>query len=78
MKLEKLQLETAKFAKIAGNRDVDAKRLNKDIKKVGRVIDPIIVVEYQNIQDKDIVLVDLRTGQRIEDPSPNCYVISVS
>ena len=75
MKLEKLQLETAKFAKIAGNRDIDAKRLKKDIKKVGRVIDPIIVVEYQNIQDKDIVLVDLRTGQRIEDPSPNCYVI---
>jgi hypothetical protein len=75
MKLEKLQLETVKFATIAGNRDVDAKRLMKAIKKVGRVTTPILVVEYQNIQDKSVVLFDQRTGQRLEDPSPDLYVI---
>lgn len=75
MKLEKLQLETVKFATIAGNRDVDTKKLMKVIRKDGRVLTPILVVEYQDIQDKGIILFDQRTGQRLEDPSPDCYVI---
>lgn len=77
MKLLKLKLATVKFATIAGNRDVDTKKLMKVIRKDGRVLTPILVVEYQDIQDKGIILFDQRTGQRLEDPSPDCYVISV-
>ena len=75
MKIKKLQLETVKFATIDGNRDVDTKRLMKAIRKDGRVLVPIIVVEYQNIQDKDVVLYDMRTKQRLENPSNDYYVI---
>ena len=75
MKIQKLPLETVKFATIDGNRDVDTKRLMKAIKKDGRVLVPIIVVEYQNIQDKDVVLYDMRTKQRLENPSNDYYVI---
>ena len=75
MKIKKLQLETVKFATIDGNRDVDTKRLMKVIKKDGRVFVPILVVEYQDIQDKDVVLYDLRTKQRLENPSKDYYVI---
>jgi hypothetical protein len=70
-----LPLETVKFATIDGNRDVDTKRLMKAIKKDGRVLVPIIVVEYQNIRDKDVVLYDMRTKQRLENPSNDYYVI---
>ena len=75
MKLTKLQLETAKFATIDGNRDVDTKRLKKVIKKDGRVFVPILTIRYQDIQNKDIVLYDLRTGQRIEKPSSDYYIV---
>ena len=75
MKIKKLQLETVKFATIDGNRDVDTKRLMKAIRKDGRVLVPIIVVEYQNIRDKDVVLYDMRTKQRLENPSNDYYVI---
>ena len=75
MKIQKLPLETVKFATIDGNRDVDTKRLMKAIRKDGRVLVPIIVVEYQNIQDKDVVLYDMRTKQRLENPSNDYYVI---
>lgn len=75
MKIEKLKLETVKFATIAGNRDVDTKKLMKAIKKDGRVIVPILAIQLQDIQDKDLVLYDLRTGLRIEKPSPDCYVV---
>jgi hypothetical protein len=75
MKIKKLQLETVKFATIDGNRDVDTKRLMKVIKKDGRVLVPILVVEYQDIQDKDVVLYDMRTKQRLENPSNDYYVI---
>ena len=75
MQIKKLPLETVKFATIDGNRDVDTKRLMKAIKKDGRVLVPIIVVEYQDIQDKDVVLYDMRTKQRLENPSNDYYVI---
>ena len=75
MKIQKLPLETVKFATIDGNRDVDTKRLMKAIRKDGRVLVPIIVVEYQNIRDKDVVLYDMRTKQRLENPSNDYYVI---
>ena len=75
MKIKKLQLETVKLATIDGNRDVDTKRLMKVIKKDGRVFVPILVVEYQDIHDKDVVLYDLRTKQRLENPSNDYYVI---
>ena len=44
MKIEKLKLETVKFATLAGNRDVDTKKLMKVIKKDGRVIVPILAI----------------------------------
>lgn len=75
MKIKKLQLETVKFATIDGNRDVDTKRLMKVIKKDGRVLVPILVIEYKDIQDKDVVLYDIRTKQRLDNPSNDYYVI---
>ena len=58
MKIKKLQLATVKLATINGNRDVDTKKLKKVIMKDGRVLVPILVVKYQDIQDKSIVLYD--------------------
>jgi len=75
MKIKKLQLETVKLATIDGNRDVDIKRLMKVIKKDGRVLIPILVIEYKDIQDKDVVLYDIRTKQRLDNPSNDYYVI---
>ena len=75
MKIKKLQLETVKLATIDGNRDVDTKRLMKVIKKDGRVLVPILVIEYKDIQDKDVVLYDIRTKQRLDNPSNDYYVI---
>lgn len=75
MQLKKLQLETAKFATIDANRDVDTKRLMKVIKKDGRVLVPIMVVKYQDIQSADIVLYDLHTMERLENPSDDYYVV---
>ncbi len=75
MKLVKLELESVKFATIYGNRDVDTKRLIKDIKKDGRVLVPILVIKYQDIRDMNIVLNDLVTGQHLENPSNDYYVI---
>jgi len=75
MKLTKLPLETVKFATINGNRNVETKRLLRVIKKDGRVLVPILVVKYKDIQNDDVVLNDLSTGERLESPSLDCYVI---
>ena len=75
MNIKTLQLETVKLATIDGNRDVDTKRLMKVIKKDGRVLVPILVIEYKDIQDKDVVLYDIRTKQRLDNPSNDYYVI---
>jgi hypothetical protein len=75
MKIEKLQLATVKFATIDGNRDVDTKKLMKVFKKDGRVLVPIMVVKYQDIQNKDLVLYDMRTEKRVENPSDDMYVV---
>ena len=75
MNIKTLQLETVKFATIDGNRDVDTKRLMKVIKKDGRVLVPILAIEYKDIQDKDVVLYDIRTKQRLDNPSNDYYVI---
>ncbi|MBQ9187394.1 MAG: hypothetical protein IJ144_06190 [Prevotella sp.] len=75
MNIKQLPLATVQFATIDGNRDVAPQRLMKAIKKVGRVLDPILVVKYQDIQDKDVVLYDMRTKQPLENPSNDYYVI---
>ena len=78
MNIKQLPLATVQFATIDGNRDVAPQRLMKAIKKVGRVLDPILVVKYQDIQDKDVVLYDMRTKQPLENPSNDYYVTKVS
>lgn len=75
MNIKQLPLATVQFATIDGNRDVAPQRLMKAIKKVGRVLDPILVVKYQDIQDKDVVLYDMRTKQPLENLSNDYYVI---
>ena len=75
MLIQQLPLASAKFATIDANRDVDIKRLIKVIKKDGRVLVPIMVIKYQDIQNEDIVLYDLRTMERLENPSDDYYVV---
>ena len=75
MYIKNLPLATVQFATIDGNRDVVPQRLMKAIKKVGRVLVPILVVKYQDIQDKNVVLYDMRTNLPLKNPSTDCYVI---
>ena len=75
MRIEKLQLSTAKFATIDGNREIDTKRLMKVIKKDGQVLVPILVVKYQDVKDECICIHDLRTGECLVNPSDDYYLI---
>lgn len=75
MRIEKVMLETAKFATVVGNREVDVKRLKEVIAKDGRVFTAIDVVLYKDVKDQDIALVDLCTKQRLEEFPDEGYVI---
>jgi hypothetical protein len=74
MKTVKLDLSEVKFATIDGNRDIAPQRLMKAIRKTGRVLVPILVVRYEDF-DEDVTLYDMRTGQHLEIPEDDYYVI---
>ena len=75
MKLIKLNLADTKFAFLLGNRKVNENKLLKAIRKAGQVLLPIYGVYYRDIKDQDIVLVDARSGDTIEDPADDTFVV---
>ena len=75
MKFEKLNLQNAKFAFIVGNREVDEKRLEKSIRKVGKVLVPILGVYYRTIKNSGYKVIDAQTGDQLNNPSDDYFVV---
>ena len=71
---KKLEFANSKIAFINGNRSVHKTRLLESIRKYG-VLHPIDVIPYGEIKDQDVTLTDVHTGNVIENPSDDYYVV---
>ena len=71
---KQLEFANSKIAFINGNRSVHEKRLLESIRKYG-VLHPIDVIPYGEIKDQDVTLTDVHTGNVIENPSDEYYVV---
>ena len=74
MKTIKLPFANAKIAFINGNRSVNGKRLLESIKKYG-ILRPIDIIPYGEIKNQNITLTDVHTGNVIENPSDDYFVV---
>ena len=75
MIFKKLNIQNSKFAFILGNREVDEKRLEKSILKVGKVLVPIVGVYYGTIKNSDYKVIDAETGELLCSPSDDYFVV---
>ncbi len=71
---KKIEFTNSKIAFIKGNRSVHEKRLLESISKYG-VLHPIDVIPYGEIKDLNVTLIDVHTGNIIENPSDDYLVI---
>lgn len=74
MKTIKLTFVNAKIAFINGNRSVHEKRLLESIKEYG-ILRPIDIMPYGEIKDQNITLTDVLTGNVIENPTDDYFVV---
>ena len=74
MKTIKLPFANAKIAFINGNRSVNGKRLLESIKEYG-ILRPIDIIPYGEIKNQNITLTDVHTGNVIENPSDDYFVV---
>jgi hypothetical protein len=70
-----MNLANSKFAFVQGNRPVDDKRLEKAIRAAGRVLIPIYGVYYGDIKESKIEVFDALTGELLNTPSDDCFVV---
>ena len=75
MRTEIMNLANSKFAFVQGNRPVDDKRLEKAIRAAGRVLIPIYGVYYGDIKESGIEVFDALTGELLNTPSDDCFVV---
>lgn len=75
MRTEFLNLEKTEFAFVKGNRPTDGKRLEKAIRAAGQVLIPIYGVFYGDIKDSGIEIFDALTGELLNTPSDDCFVV---
>ena len=75
MKILKLKLASTRFAFVLGNRQVNEKKLLKEIRKDGQVFVAINGMYYRDIKDFGIKLIDVQTGKIIENPSDDTFVV---
>jgi hypothetical protein len=75
MNFKYFRIKDSKFAFILGNRVVDEKRLEKSIRKVGKVLVPIVGVYYGTIKNSGYQVLDAETGELLNSPSDDYFVV---